>query len=155
LQNPRNAAPERSEHRPRNHRSTSAAGTVTTPELARGGVLEAPNVVWSLLRYGTDTVHLLPRTVREIVIGSASDAHIVVDSACVSRRHGRVERQGRKGETVRVVDLGSKNGTFLDGERLSRFDLRPGQVFTVGARAHRFLALNEAMHRHLLELRDI
>ena len=46
------------------------------------------------------------------VIGRARDATIRVDSGGVSRYHARILVAGNE---ARVEDLGSKNGTFLDG----------------------------------------
>jgi hypothetical protein len=47
-----------------------------------------------------------------------------------------------------VADRGSKNGTYFEGRRKSSFYLDPGKAFTVGARAHRVLALDDEMHAH-------
>lgn len=63
------------------------------------------------------------------VIGRGSEADIVLDDPGVSRRHAeiRVEAGG-----VLVRDLGSTNGTFVDGERASTARLRDGSTITVG-----------------------
>ena len=63
------------------------------------------------------------------VIGRGSDADVVVDDPGVSRRHAEV-RVSAGG--ARLVDLGSTNGTFVDGERVSSTDLFDGAVVTVG-----------------------
>jgi hypothetical protein len=63
-------------------------------------------------------------------IGRAVDSDIVITSRRVSREHSRVERQGRH---VMLVDLGSTNGTFLNGERvLAPARLRDGDSVSVG-----------------------
>jgi DNA-binding winged helix-turn-helix (wHTH) protein len=63
-------------------------------------------------------------------IGRAVDSDIVITSRRVSREHSRVERQGRH---VMLVDLGSTNGTFLNGERvLAPVRLRDGDSVSVG-----------------------
>jgi pSer/pThr/pTyr-binding forkhead associated (FHA) protein len=49
------------------------------------------------------------------VLGRGAEADVVVDDAGVSRRHAEVHTDG---DRVRVVDLGSTNGTFVDGERV-------------------------------------
>lgn len=36
------------------------------------------------------------------------------------------------GGRLRVVDLGSKNGTFVNGSRVRKADLMPGDTLTVG-----------------------
>ena len=63
------------------------------------------------------------------VIGRALDADIVLDDPGVSRRHAEVHLiDGR----ARVIDLGSTNGTFVDGERVHASDLTDGSTITVG-----------------------
>jgi pSer/pThr/pTyr-binding forkhead associated (FHA) protein len=57
----------------------------------------------------------LPEGATEIVIGRSSDCGWVISSGAVSRRHARLLRQG--GELL-IEDLGSSNGTFVNGERL-------------------------------------
>jgi DNA-binding response OmpR family regulator len=63
-------------------------------------------------------------------IGRAVDSDIVITSRRVSREHTRVQRQGRH---VMLVDLGSTNGTFLNGERmLAPVKLRDGDSVSIG-----------------------
>jgi pilus assembly protein CpaF len=64
-------------------------------------------------------------------VGKASSNDIRLDRVGVSRRHCRIERRN---EEVFVTDLGSRNGTFLDGTRLEPDDptlFAPGQVLQV------------------------
>jgi DNA-binding winged helix-turn-helix (wHTH) protein len=51
------------------------------------------------------------------VIGRTGDADICIDRTEVSRCHARIVVQGT---TATLEDLGSKNGTYLNGERLER-----------------------------------
>jgi DNA-binding winged helix-turn-helix (wHTH) protein len=51
----------------------------------------------------------------ENVIGRDPDVGIFIDHTSVSRRHARIRISG---ENAVVEDLGSKNGTFLRGERV-------------------------------------
>lgn len=53
--------------------------------------------------------------VRDEVLIGREDADVVIDDAGVSRRHAAVRRLPRAFE---VEDLGSSNGTFIDGERI-------------------------------------
>ena len=50
----------------------------------------------------------------EVIIGR-DDADVVIDDAEVSRRHAAVRRLPG---ALEVEDLGSSNGTFIDGERI-------------------------------------
>jgi hypothetical protein len=64
-----------------------------------------------------------------VVLGRATDADIVLDDPGVSRRHAEVHvRDGH----ARVVDLGSTNGTYVDGERVRTGTLAEGSTITMG-----------------------
>jgi hypothetical protein len=63
------------------------------------------------------------------VIGRGAEADLVVDDAGVSRRHAEVHSEGGR---AWVVDLGSTNGTFVDGERVSTGQLADGSRITIG-----------------------
>lgn len=63
------------------------------------------------------------------VIGRSSDADIVLDDPGVSRRHAEVHLMDGR---ARVIDLGSTNGTFVDGERVHAGNLAEGSTITVG-----------------------
>jgi pSer/pThr/pTyr-binding forkhead associated (FHA) protein len=65
-----------------------------------------------------------------LVIGRAHDAQLVLSDPEISRRHARLETQNG---TVFLRDLGSSNGTFLNGRRLtSAIELREGDEVDVG-----------------------
>jgi hypothetical protein len=63
------------------------------------------------------------------IIGRGADAHVMLDDAGVSRRHAEIHLLDGM---PRVIDLGSTNGTFLDGERVHAGALSDGSVITVG-----------------------
>ncbi|ELP69935.1 FHA domain-containing protein [Streptomyces turgidiscabies] len=74
------------------------------------------------------TVRPLPaRTVR---IGRADDNDLIVDDLLVSRRHA--ELRARPDGTYEIVDLGSHNGTFLNGGPVARATVMPGDIVGVG-----------------------
>jgi len=66
---------------------------------------------------------------RVTVLGRGSEADIVVDDPGVSRRHAEIRLDD--GSAV-VRDLGSTNGTFVDGERASTARLSDGSSITIG-----------------------
>ncbi len=66
---------------------------------------------------------------RELVIGRA-DADVVVDDAEISGRHAVVRPLP---DGIEVEDLGSLNGTFVDGERITGpTKLRAGATLKLG-----------------------
>jgi hypothetical protein len=52
----------------------------------------------------------------ELVLGRSSAAHVVLDDSFSSSRHARLVPQG---DAVVLEDLGSTNGTYLNGEPLA------------------------------------
>jgi DNA-binding winged helix-turn-helix (wHTH) protein len=77
----------------------------------------------------------LPLQPGENVLGR-DEACIRIDSPTVSRRHARIRISGT--EAV-IEDLGSKNGTFVSGERVSAaVRLRDGDEVQVGSVVSRF-----------------
>lgn len=66
---------------------------------------------------------------RITVLGRGSDADIVIDDPGVSRRHAEIRLDD--GSAV-IRDLGSTNGTFVDGERASTARLTDGSTITLG-----------------------
>ncbi len=67
-----------------------------------------------------------------IRIGRNPDNEVQIDSMNVSRFHCELVRAPGDGAFV-VQDLGSNNGTFLNGARIQRAEVRPGDVLSVGS----------------------
>ncbi len=66
----------------------------------------------------------------EAQLGSASGNDLVVRAPGVSRRHARLRRVPKG---IEVVDLGSKNGLVVQGQRVPRTTLTPGLWLQIGA----------------------
>lgn len=62
-------------------------------------------------------------------IGRALDNTIVLECTDVSRHHARLETTD---QGARIVDLGSTNGTCINGERIESGPIRSGDEITVG-----------------------
>lgn len=65
-----------------------------------------------------------------LVIGRGADASVRVMDDEISRRHARVAVLGKE---ILVEDLGSKNGTFVNGKPVRRHALCDGDKIQVGA----------------------
>jgi pSer/pThr/pTyr-binding forkhead associated (FHA) protein len=63
-------------------------------------------------------------------LGRAVPADFIVDAALISRVHCRLDAGNRDG--LGVEDLGSTNGTIVNGERVERALLQTGDVLTIG-----------------------
>ncbi|UCF88229.1 MAG: sigma 54-dependent Fis family transcriptional regulator [bacterium] len=64
-----------------------------------------------------------------LTIGSRPDSDLRLEDPTVSRKHAGISRTA---EGFLLQDLGSTNGTFLNGVRVDRAYLREGAVITVG-----------------------
>jgi len=88
----------------------------------------APSAVVHLLIFGNREFAL---SEGQNVIGRDDAAGIVLPSKSVSRRHAIITVRG---DTATVVDLASKNGTFIDTKRLAEeTPLADGNVIRFGA----------------------
>ncbi|WP_434382183.1 adenylate/guanylate cyclase domain-containing protein [Melittangium boletus] len=64
-----------------------------------------------------------------VTIGRTEESTLCILHKSLSRRHAQLER---KDERVVLVDLNSKNGTFVDEQRISRHELKDGGAFRCG-----------------------
>jgi pSer/pThr/pTyr-binding forkhead associated (FHA) protein len=71
---------------------------------------------------------LPPGSIR--TIGRTTRADFILDAALVSRLHCRLTADNA--DQLIVEDLGSTNGTMVNGRRVTRHVIRPGDVLTVG-----------------------
>ncbi|AWV90931.1 DUF4388 domain-containing protein [Bradymonas sediminis] len=65
----------------------------------------------------------------EILIGRSSELDMVLVEDMVSRKHARIS--ARSG-TLEIEDFGSTNGTFVNGEKISKARLREGDRVLIG-----------------------
>src|SRR5574342_1063905 len=83
-----------------------------------------------VMRSGPTPGVVFPLESDQITIGRDSTNDVAINDAEVSRRHSRLTFQGGK---YVVEDMGSTNGTFVNGQRLSGpHVLKPGDVLAFG-----------------------
>lgn len=76
----------------------------------------------------------------ELIVGRSNDIDIVLIEDMVSRRHARILLQD---DSLIIEDLGSTNGTFVNGEKVRRARLKEGDKVLIGTSIIR-VALEES-----------
>src|SRR5687768_5559723 len=64
-----------------------------------------------------------------LVIGRGRQADMMIQDALLSRKHCQLEKRG---DAIYIVDLGSANGTFLNGIQVTRSELQGGDIVSFG-----------------------
>lgn len=85
----------------------------------------------------------------EFVVGRAADCNLPLKDEVVSTRHARFIRAGN--ECI-VEDMKSANGTFVDGVRVERVPLKPGQKIRIGGTTIVYQEVNVKARRRRLRL---
>jgi len=76
-----------------------------------------PCVAMLILQEGNSLQRQWPLDASEVLIGRSPDCRIIVNDRQASRRHARIACTP---EGYILEDLGSKNGTYLNGQRLTQ-----------------------------------
>lgn len=76
------------------------------------------------------TQRLFPLSSNITVIGRRHDCDLCVPLTLVSRRHCKLSKNN---QVVNIRDLGSRNGTFLNGKRVKEAAINAGDYIGVGS----------------------
>src|SRR5450432_3343023 len=76
---------------------------------------------------------------KQILIGRSSDLDMVLVEDMVSRKHARISMQG---DQIWIEDLGSTNGTFVNGEKIKRTTLKEGDRVLIGTSILKVVAMD-------------
>jgi hypothetical protein len=123
---------------------TPASDDAPAPAVAAAPVAAAAAAAAAPVLHGAPATIVLPSgqrlavTAQALTIGRLPECTVVLNDPNVSRRHAEV-RRGLHGTTV--VDLGSTNGTKVNGQRITaEHTLAAGDIITVGNTHLRFEA---------------
>ena len=101
--------------------------------------IQAPGESCLVQIYGPDLGKKYPLADDEITIGRDSKNQVVVDLDNVSRKHARLTSRDSK---CFVVDLGSTNGTFVNGEKIKKVRLKEGDRILIGTSIIKLVAVD-------------
>lgn len=83
----------------------------------------------AILKFKEAVLQEIPLEKEVLTIGRKDDNDVAIDNQAVSGHHARIVRDGEK---LVVEDLHSLNGTFVNGQKISRCDLMNGDLVLVG-----------------------
>jgi two-component system, NtrC family, response regulator GlrR len=90
---------------------------------------------WLRVLSGAEAGATLHSEAERVVIGTHESAHLKLSDETVSRFHCEIDVEGGR---ARVRDLGSRNGTLLDGVSVESAWLHPNATLTIGTTEIRF-----------------
>ena len=103
----------------------------------QAGRLEIHGAAFFVLS-GTDVGRAIPLDVDEMTIGRDAVCHVYLPDEGVSRRHARLRFLTDR--SWQIDDLGSANGTVINGERMASRVLRDGDRVLIGHTVLKFCA---------------
>jgi len=78
---------------------------------------------------------------REIVVGRSSELDMVLVEDMVSRKHAKISAAG---DQIVIQDLGTTNGTFVNGEKIKKVRLKEGDRILIGTSIIKLIAIEGA-----------
>lgn len=143
-------AGEPSGHRPGPARTQPPVSTIRVRPEDETAISDHGSFQLVLDQYAVEN---LPITAARVKLGRAPGAGVIqIDHPTVAETHAEVFASLREG--VRVRDLNSPTGTFVNGERIQERTLQEGDILQLGDCRSRLLLFRESRKR-VLVLRDL
>jgi diguanylate cyclase (GGDEF)-like protein len=100
----------------------------------------------------------IPLEREEVFLGRSLEADVRINDTRVSRQHACVnivtdDNDGT--ESYLITDLNSRNGTFLNGQKIKQETLHPGDKITIGEHILRFEMLDEIDREYQRQIRRL
>jgi pSer/pThr/pTyr-binding forkhead associated (FHA) protein len=105
-----------------------AARDAAAPAARRGPSGGAESYAGLILQRAGRLERIVPVDGAAFVLGRAAECDLVLDGGAVSRRHARIVREG---DRFLLEDLGSANGTLVNGARAERCPLEVGDELRI------------------------
>jgi pSer/pThr/pTyr-binding forkhead associated (FHA) protein len=87
----------------------------------------------------------------DIIIGRGGELDIVLVEDMVSRRHAKITTLKQK---VVIEDIGSTNGTFVNGEKVSKARLKEGDRILIGTNILKLIPVEDAQNAQMGATRE-
>ncbi len=105
--------------------------------------------------YGTDLGKKYNLDAATLVLGRSSKCDVQIDQESVSRAHTKIINTGK---SIRIRDLGSTNGTYVNDEIIEEHVLGDGDLIKIGRTIFKFLSggnIERAYHEEIYRLTTI
>jgi pSer/pThr/pTyr-binding forkhead associated (FHA) protein len=115
-----------------------------------GSAAGTESILWALRfisgKYQGGEFPLRPH--REIIIGRSSELDMVLVEDMVSRKHAKITTDEK---SVTIQDLGSTNGTFVNGEKVRKVELKDGDRILIGTSIIKLVFVDGELTSHMTE----
>jgi len=105
-----------------------------------------------LLTFNKNVLKVFQSDKAEITIGRNLKNDLQIDNLAVSNFHARIERSE---DNYFIEDLQSTNGTFINSEKISKYELQDGDIATIGKHSLTFLLEGGASEGRSLSENDM
>ncbi len=124
----------------------SSGGSTQIIEKIRLSAPDNQNTPTLIIMRGTDTGKIFKLTHPSMSLGREKSTDICINDNTISRKHCLLVSSAK---TIMLIDLGSSNGTLINGSKINKQKLNNGDKITVGQTVLRFeIADNDVEQYH-------